>query len=58
MSRPAAHIDRKEVLPKAFDHQQLLTAGIRFIEQYSGQVWTHFNPSDPGITILQSPGPG
>jgi|GEM_PF-6895459 len=54
MSQPAAHIDRKETLPVAMDHQRLLAAGIRFIEQYSGQVWTHYNPSDPGITVLQS----
>jgi len=41
-----------EPLPLSQDFRLLKDAGLEFIQDHSGTVWTNLNPSDPGITIL------
>jgi len=40
-------------LPLALDFQQLKAAAIAQLQQLVGTVWTNFNDSDPGVTILE-----
>ncbi len=35
------------------DFDALFKEGIKWIEQYSGDVWTDYNTHDPGITLLE-----
>ncbi|WP_422360468.1 hypothetical protein [Reichenbachiella sp.] len=35
------------------DFKQLKHKGIEYIQSYCGSTWTNYNPSDPGITILE-----
>ncbi|MEP3389416.1 MAG: hypothetical protein ABJO02_14580 [Reichenbachiella sp.] len=35
------------------DFKMLLNDGIETIQDMSGQKWTNYNPSDPGMTILE-----
>lgn len=37
----------------ALDYTKLLAEGIALVQQLSGDVWTNFNYSDPGVTILE-----
>ncbi|RYU91650.1 hypothetical protein EWM62_06845 [Mucilaginibacter terrigena] len=39
-------------LPQTQDFQALKSAGLSFLKKHSGSEWTNFNPSDPGVTIL------
>ncbi|SEB37442.1 hypothetical protein SAMN04489761_0254 [Tenacibaculum sp. MAR_2009_124] len=39
-------------LPTIMDFNALKEEGLKFIQEGSGLEWTNFNPSDPGITIL------
>ena len=40
-------------LPLELNFQELKSRGISYIEDHSDTNWTNFNPSDPGITILE-----
>ena len=39
-------------LPISQDFKMLKDEGLAFIQKYIGNQWTNFNPSDPGVTIL------
>ena len=38
----------------AMDFASLKQKGIEYIQQFSGDIWTDYNESDPGITILEA----
>ena len=40
-------------LPLALDFLQLKAAGIAQIKSQTDQIWTNFNDSDPGVTMLE-----
>ena len=35
------------------DYDQLRAFGLKYIEQFSKQIWTDYNVHDPGITIME-----
>ena len=39
-------------LPLNQNFKDLKEKGLSYIQEFSGMEWTNFNPSDPGITIL------
>ena len=39
--------------PQGFDYETLRLEGIRLIQKLSKNLWTDFNPHDPGVTILE-----
>lgn len=39
-------------LPEALDAEQLKNQGIAMLQSMAGEVWTNYNDSDPGVTIL------
>ena len=41
-----------EALPTPQDFKQLKEESLAYLQEFSGNAWTNFNPSDPGITIL------
>ena len=41
-----------EQLPLNQDFKAIKEKGLSYIQEFSGTEWTNFNPSDPGITIL------
>lgn len=41
-----------EALPISQDFKQLKEESLAYLQEFSGNAWTNFNPSDPGITIL------
>ena len=47
-------IARAEQYPLYKDYAALLKLAYERIAAYSGDVWTNYNDSDPGITILQN----
>lgn len=47
-------ITRAEQYPLHKDYAALLKLAYERIAAYSGDVWTNYNDSDPGITILQN----
>lgn len=47
-------ISRSEVYPVYKDYRALLDKGYELIAKYSGSLWTNYNDSDPGVTILQN----
>ena len=47
-------ISRENILEHAEDFGFLRREGIRMIEQLSGNVWTDYNATDPGITLLEA----
>ena len=44
--------DRK--LESSVDYTFLREEGIKYIESLTSEIWTDYNPHDPGITILES----
>lgn len=36
------------------DYEVLRTEGLSYIEQFASDIWTDFNPHDPGITIKEN----
>lgn len=40
-------------LPLNQDFAGLKNEGLSFIQEHIGKEWTNFNPSDPGVTILE-----
>lgn len=53
-STPQNAIARAEQYPFHQDYAALLKFAYGRIASYSGDVWTNYNDSDPGITILQN----
>ncbi|MGB3468805.1 MAG: hypothetical protein WBA74_26205, partial [Cyclobacteriaceae bacterium] len=47
-------IQRTEKDRNAVNYRFLLDEGMKHVAKYSGGVWTNYNHSDPGITILQN----
>jgi hypothetical protein len=39
--------------PLSQDFEQLRLLGLKYIEQFSKDIWTDYNSHDPGITILE-----
>lgn len=39
--------------PLSQDYEQLRLLGLKYIEQFSKEIWTDYNVHDPGITILE-----
>ena len=52
MADPAS-IDPNEPLEKGMDYAYLKEEGVRFIQQLAGQIWSDYNETDPGVTILE-----
>jgi hypothetical protein len=50
----ANSISRAQSYPLSQDYNALLERGYELIARYSGELWTNYNDSDPGITILQN----
>ncbi len=54
-----SEIDKYKSIPKNvasendLDYSFLRKAGLEYIEQISGNLWTDYNEHDPGITILE-----
>lgn len=44
---------KKITEPQELDYETLRLEGIRYIQKLCGNVWTDYNPHDPGITILE-----
>lgn len=49
---PAAVPGETPALP-GLDYKALLAEGMLTVQRLSGQVWTEYNDSDPGVTTLQ-----
>lgn len=47
-------ISRTKTLPTGQDYNQMVQEGISSIAHHSGDIWTNYNTSDPGITMLQN----
>lgn len=41
-------------VPPSLDYYFLRQKGIEYIEQLGSKFWNHYNPSEPGITILEA----
>jgi hypothetical protein len=46
-------ISRKEPALKSMNYAFLREQGIQHIQRLAGKLWTNFNHSDPGLTILE-----
>lgn len=44
---------KKITEPQELDYEALRLEGIRLVQKLCGNIWTDFNPHDPGITILE-----
>ena len=53
VAAPAGAISRQPLADAGQDYARLLAEGTALVQQLSGQVWTNFNASDPGVTILE-----
>ncbi len=42
-----------QALPDYLDYAQLKKAGLAYLQQINGHVWTNYNETDPGVTILE-----
>ncbi len=52
---PLAHsIARAEQYPLHQDYAAMMDLAYKKIGDYSGELWTNYNESDPGITILEN----
>ena len=47
------YIEKKPNLPLAMDYQYLRNAGLQYIQDLAKELWTDYNPHDPGITQLE-----
>ncbi len=52
MSAEPVTISRATPAP-GLDYEGLRETGLGLIQSYSGLVWTNFNESDPGVTVLE-----
>src|ERR1043165_8462251 len=46
-------IARNTQLSGARDYEKLRALGLKYIEQFSREVWTDYNIHDPGVTIME-----
>lgn len=46
-------IPKKKTQELALDYQQLYAIGLKYVQQLSSKIWTDYNYSNPGITILE-----
>lgn len=46
-------INPQEPLNKGLDYAYLKEEGVRLVQQMSGEIWTDYNESDPGVTTLE-----
>ncbi len=46
-------ISRLAPIDVGLDYSELVTEGTRLVQVLSGKIWTNFNYSDPGVTILE-----
>lgn len=46
-------ITKNVTRPVSQDYEQLRQFGLKYIEQFSRDVWTDYNVHDPGITIME-----
>jgi len=53
MQEPLSLIKSNPLLP-AQDYAAMRQQGIRYIEQLGSDIWTEYNNSDPGISILEA----
>ena len=44
---------KNNVKPDSQNYEKLRTLGLKYIEQFSKDVWTDYNVHDPGITTLE-----
>ncbi len=49
-----SEIQKENPLTPAEDYEAMRSAGVRSIEQLGSEIWTDYNFSDPGITILEA----
>jgi len=47
-------INRNDTPPAGANYEVLWQEALAQVARFSGQVWTNYNQSDPGITLLQS----
>lgn len=52
LSNQSYYLSKDQTLPLYKDYAALKDTGYKQIAAYSGSVWTNYNDSDPGITIL------
>ncbi len=45
-------LEKDQQLSIAQDYAALYALGLEKVSQYSGELWTNYNPSDPGVTML------
>jgi hypothetical protein len=53
MSTPPVNIPRSPALTPSSDFYALRRTGIGYIEELASELWTDYNPHDPGITLLE-----
>lgn len=53
MSNQPASIPKYPEFSKSTDFNALKEQGIELLQQLSGDIWTDYNPHDPGVTILE-----
>ncbi|MBV9962695.1 MAG: hypothetical protein JO072_10645, partial [Parafilimonas sp.] len=46
-------IVKNNIKPLSQDYEQLRILGLKYIQQFSKDVWTDYNAHDPGITTLE-----
>ena len=51
--RQSGTISRATPVDTGLDYQALLAQGTALVQQLSGSIWTNYNYSDPGVTILE-----
>ena len=53
MANKPLQIHKETPAHKSMDFFFLREEGIKLVQELSGQIWTDFNPHDPGVTILE-----
>jgi len=48
-----AEISASAELPESMDYDFLREKGIEHLQKLAGKIWTDYNTSDPGVTILE-----
>ena len=46
-------IERKPSIPDAHGFDRMQQEGIKLVQDLAGDLWTDYNPHDPGVTILE-----
>ncbi len=53
MANKPLQIHKETPAHKSMDFFFLREEGIKLVQQLAGQIWTDYNPHDPGVTILE-----